>query len=303
MALYAYVGFRVVPSANRLILNYTIFQGARPHIKGLHDDFAMIGRSTERVQKRARTTALPFTDRVELESVSYTYEQGRGLALDDVSVTIRRGESVGIVGTTGAGKSTLLDVLLGLLDPQRGSVLVDGRDIRANVRSWQQRVGYVPQAFALLDDTLRRNVAFGQPDVEIDDAQVEAALRLARLGDRVALLPQGLDTAIGERGARLSGGERQRVAIARALYHNPDVLVFDEATSALDHQTEQAVIRAIDELRGIKTLVVVAHRLSTVRGCDRLVFLQDGRVTGDGSYDDLLARHPAFRGMVLAGAS
>ena len=155
----------------------------------------------------------------------------------------------------------------------------------------------------MLDDTLRHNIAFGRSDAEISDAQVAVALRLAHLDEMVALLPQGLDTPIGERGARLSGGERQRVAIARALYHDPDVLVFDEATSALDQQTEQAIIRAIDELRRVKTLVVVAHRLSTVQGCDRLVFLQNGRVTDEGSYDDLAKTHPAFRGMVSAGAA
>ncbi len=209
--------------------------------------------------------------------MSYAYEDGHGPALNDVSLTIRRGESVGIVGATGAGKSTLVDILLGLLDPRSGKLLIDGRDIRADIGLWQQRIGYVPQGFALLDDTLRRNVAFGRADSDIDDADIEAALRLAHLSELVASLPRGLETRLGERGVRLSGGERQRVAIARALYRKPDVLVFDEATSALDQQTEQAIIRAIDELRGVKTLVVVAHRLSTVRGCDRLVFFEDGR--------------------------
>ena len=301
MALYAYAGFRVVPSANRLILNFAVFQGSRPHVEGLWSDFSLLERLTASGRHAASTEPLPFADRIDLQSVSYTYEDGRGPALNDVSLTIRRGESLGIVGLTGAGKSTLIDILLGLLDPLAGQVLVDGRDIRADVGLWQRRIGYVPQGFALLDDTLRRNVAFGRPDPEINDADVEAALRLAHLGETVASLPQGLDTRLGERGVRLSGGERQRVAIARALYHTPDVLVFDEATSSLDQQTEQAIIRAIDELRGVKTLVVVAHRLSTVRGCQRLVFLEDGRITGEGSYDELLERHVAFGGMVSAG--
>jgi ABC-type multidrug transport system fused ATPase/permease subunit len=303
MALYAYAGFRVVPAANRLILNFAAFQGARPHVEGLWNDFSLLERPTAGEQNAARTETLPFADRIDLQSVSYTYEEGRGQALNDVTLTIRRGESVGIVGATGAGKSTLVDILLGLLDPRLGKVLIDGRDIRANVGLWQQRIGYVAQGFALLDDTLRRNVAFGRADTEIDDADVEAALRLAHLSEAVASHPRGLDTRLGERGIRLSGGERQRVAIARALYRNPDVLVFDEATSALDQQTEQAIIRAIDELRGVKTLVVVAHRLSTVRGCDRLVFLEDGRITGEGSYNDLLERHLGFRGMVSAGVT
>ena len=303
MALYAYAGFRVVPSANRLILNFSVFQGARPHVEGLWNDFSLLEQLTGPGLDGPRAETLPFADRIDLQSVSYSYDGGRGAALHDVSLTIRRGESVGIVGATGAGKSTLADILLGLLDPLSGKVLVDGRDIRGDVGSWQRHIGYVPQGFALLDDTLRRNVAFGRPDTAIDDADVEAALRLAHLTDICPALPQGLDTRLGERGVRLSGGERQRVAIARALFHNPDVLVFDEATSALDQQTEQAIIRAIDELRGVKTLFVVAHRLSTVRGCDRLVFLEDGRITGEGSYDDLLEQHPAFRGMVSAGVA
>ena len=303
MALYAYVGFRVVPSANRLSLNFTVFQGTRPHLRGLCTDLEVLEQSSAARPQDAAGRTVPFVDRIELDSVSYTFEDARTPALDDVRVVIRRGESIGIVGATGAGKSTFVDVLLGLLEPQAGAVLVDGRNIRANLRSWQQQIGYVPQAFALLDDTVRRNVAFGRPDAEIDDRHVEEALRLARLTDTVASLPKGLDTRIGERGARLSGGERQRIAIARALYRNPDVLLFDEATSALDYQTEQAIVRAIDELRGVKTLVVVAHRLSTVRGCDRLVFLQNGRVAGEGRYDDLLERHPAFRGLVSAGAN
>ena len=303
MAMYAYVGFRVVPAANRLLLNFATFQAARPHVRALSNDFSILEAPSTWRADMTRTGKLPFVDRIEFQSVSYTYEDGRGPALENVSLTIRRGESLAIVGATGAGKSTLVDILLGLLDPRSGQVLVDGRDIRDDVGSWQRRIGYVPQGFALLDDTLRRNIAFGRPDAEISDGDVEAALRLAHLSETVASLPQGLDTRIGERGVRFSGGERQRVAIARALYHQPDVLVFDEATSSLDQQTEQAIIRAIDELRGVKTLVVVAHRLSTVRGCDRLVYFQDGRVTGEGTYDDLLQRHEAFRGMVSAGIS
>ena len=301
MAMYAYVGFRVVPAANRLILNFATFQGARPHVEALWSDFTRLEPTIARGGNATPSGTLPFTERIELQSVSYAYEDGRGPALNQVSLTIRRGESVGIVGATGAGKSTLVDVLLGLLDPPSGKVLIDGRDISADIGLWQQRIGYVPQGFALLDDTLRRNVAFGRADSDIDDADIEAALRLAHLSELVASLPRGLETRLGERGVRLSGGERQRVAIARALYRKPDVLVFDEATSALDQQTEQAIIRAIDELRGVKTLVVVAHRLSTVRGCDRLVFFEDGRITGEGTYDDLLQRHRAFRGMVSAG--
>jgi ATP-binding cassette subfamily C protein len=297
MALFAYVGFRVVPSANRLMLNFAVFQGARPHVAGLCADLALLEPVIAPQAVTAHVHALPFDERVALDSVMFRYDPDREPALTSVSLEIGRGESVGIIGATGAGKSTFVDVLLGLLEPQSGRVVVDGRDIRSNLRSWQARVGYVPQTFTLLDDTLRRNVAFGCPDTAIDDARVESALRLARLGEMVAQLPGGLDAGIGERGVRLSGGERQRLAIARALYHDPDVLVFDEATSALDHQTEQAIVRAIDELRGVKTLIVVAHRLTTVRGCDRIVILDAGRITADGPCRDVLSGHPALDGV------
>ena len=303
MTLYAYAGFRVVPSANRLVLNIGLVQRAQPHIAGICRDLDAIERTGAVATLEPTTTVPARWDRLELDSVSYAYDESRGPALHDVSLTIRSGESIGIVGATGAGKSTLLDLMLGLLEPRAGRVLVDGQDIRGDVRAWHRHIGYVPQAFTLLDDTLRRNIAFGLPDETIDDTRVEAALRLAHLEQTVASLPDGLHTRVGERAVRLSGGERQRVAVARALYHDPDVLVFDEATSALDYQTEQAIIAAIDELRGIKTLVVVAHRLSTGRGCDRLVVLEHGRVTGEGSYETLVALHPAFRALVSAAGS
>jgi ATP-binding cassette subfamily C protein len=300
MALYAYVGFRVVPAANRLAMNVAVLQGARPHIHAVSADLALLGDSSASKPAADPTDRRPFNDRIQLTSVTYTYDGGRAPALQDVTLTIRRAESVGIVGPTGAGKSTLLDVLLGFLAPQAGCVLVDGRNIHDDIRAWRDHVGYVSQTFVLLDDSLRRNVAFGQPDAAIDDARVMAALQLAHLNDTADGLRLGLDAPLGERGVSLSGGQRQRVAIARALYHDPDVLVFDEATAALDSQTEREIIRAIDELRGARTVIIVAHRLSTVRGCDRLIILEDGRVTGDGSYDTLLARHAAFRGMALA---
>jgi ATP-binding cassette subfamily C protein len=233
--------------------------------------------------------------------VSYAYDAGGASVLDDVSLAIRRGESIGIVGHTGAGKSTLVDLLLGLLQPTAGRISVDGRDRRQHARWWQRQIGYVPQAFFVTDDTLRRNIAFGIPDAEIDERRVQRAARVAQLEEVVAGLPQGLDTFVGERGIRLSGGQRQRVVIARALYHEPQVLVFDEATSALDNQTEREIARAIEALHGAITLIVIAHRLSTVRGCDRLIFLDQGRVAGVGSYEELMAGDARFRAVAAEG--
>ncbi len=300
LALYAYAAFRIVPAANRLTLNFALAQSARPHMATVCDDLARF-EPLAAAEPGVPAPPVTFTRRIDVEDVSYAYDDDRGAALHEVRLTIRHGESVGLVGATGAGKSTLVDVLLGLLEPQSGAVRVDGIDIRTNLRGWQQRIGYVPQAFGLLDDTLRRNVAFGVSDERIDDARIRTVVGLAHLDELVASLPEGLETRIGERGARLSGGERQRVAIARALYRDPDVLVLDEATSALDNQTERAIVSALGVLRGVKTTVVVAHRLSTVRACDRLVLLSEGCVVGEGTYDELLERHAEFRGLVSAG--
>jgi ABC-type multidrug transport system fused ATPase/permease subunit len=202
-------------------------------------------------------------------------------ALHDVSLSIPRGASIGFIGGSGAGKSTLVDVILGLLTPVAGAVLVDGIDIQTHTRGWQDQIGYVPQSVFLTDDTLRRNIAFGLPDKQIDDGAVRRALAAAQLDELVEQAPNGLDTFVGERGVRLSGGQRQRIGIARALYRDPAVLVLDEATSSLDTVTERGVMDAVRALRGEKTLLVVAHRLSTVEHCDRLLRLERGKVVED----------------------
>jgi ATP-binding cassette subfamily C protein len=228
------------------------------------------------------------------EDVSFAYDGGPPLALDRISFTINRGESIGIVGPTGAGKSTLVDVLLGLLPPTSGRVLIDGEPLEGRERAWQRQIGYVSQNIYLLDDTLRRNIAFGIPDGAIDEARLHAAMTQARLDEVVAGLPSRLETVVGENGVLLSGGQRQRVAIARALYHDPAVLFFDEATAALDAQTEREVADAIANVHGTRTVIAIAHRISTVRHCDRLIYLRDARIAGIGTYQQLLA-DPQFQ--------
>ena len=298
LGLYAYAGFRVIPAANRIMLYVAELRYSRSWIHDLRADLAALPPSAPLAEGDAG--AIRFAGTVALERVSYRYESEPEPVLVDVSLAIAKGESIGIVGASGAGKSTLVDLLLGLLTPTAGRITVDGRDIATDVRSWQRHLGYVPQEPFVLDDTVRRNVAFGVRDTDIDDTQVLAALRLAQLTEVVAALPHGLDTMLGERGTRLSGGQRQRIAVARALYHEPDVLVFDEATSALDTPTERELIAALEALRGVKTLVVIAHRLSTVRRCDRLAVLRDGRLAAVGSYDELLARDAGFRELASA---
>jgi ABC-type multidrug transport system fused ATPase/permease subunit len=219
---------------------------------------------------------------VRFEDVTYTYPNAARPAVTGLSFAIRAGEAVGIIGRTGSGKSTLADLLLGLLVPQSGRITVDGRDIREDVAGWQAQLAYIPQSIFLIDDTVQRNVALGIPDDEVDRERLHAAIQASQLAEVVAALPEGLQAVIGERGVRLSGGQRQRVALARALYHDRKLIVMDEATSALDTETEREVTRAIGALHGSTTLVIIAHRLSTLEGCQQILELDAGRVHARG---------------------
>jgi ATP-binding cassette, subfamily B, bacterial PglK len=214
--------------------------------------------------------------------VGYTYPGAATPALTDITVRIERGEYVGFIGPSGSGKTTLVDVLLGLLPASSGQVTVDGHDIRENVRWWQSQIGYIPQSIFLTDDTVRRNVAFGLANDQIDDTAVGRAIEAAQLEEFVAGLRDGVETVVGERGVRLSGGQRQRIGIARALYNDPAILVMDEATSALDSVTEAGVMQAVTAMQRSKTILVVAHRTSTVERCDRVFRLERGRLVAEG---------------------
>ena len=243
---------------------------------------------------------LPFRQHIELAGLGYRYPGATQDSLRDIHLRIAHGEAIGIVGTSGAGKSTLIDLVLGVLEPQHGHIHVDGRDIRSDLAAWQANLGYVPQALFLIDGSLTENIALGVEPPQVDHAGVARAAAAAELGPLLTRLAQGLDTPIGERGIRLSGGERQRIAIARALYHNPDILIMDEATSALDNTTEAAVIEAVAALKGNRTILMVAHRLSTVRRCDRIVFLKNGTIDAIGTFEQLQEQHPEFREMTGA---
>ena len=243
-------------------------------------------------------TDLSFERSLRFEGVTYAYPNADELALRDIDLTIEPGESVGLVGATGSGKTTLVNVLLGLLKPQKGQILADGVDVQADIRAWQNHLGYIPQSIFLLDDTIRRNVAFGLPDDEIDDEKVWEALYAAQVGTFVMEeLADGIETVVGEDGVRLSGGQRQRVGLARSIYHNPEMLVMDEATSDLDNETESRVMDALSSLKEDRTFITIAHRLSTVRDCDRLYFLKKGRIVARGTYEELCDLHEDFRRM------
>ena len=285
LGLFAAAAFRVMPSINRLLGALQTLIYSRSIIASVYADFKLDAPDETKL-----VTGIPFSEQLELRSVTFQYPTASTPSLQQVSLVVRRGEAVGFVGPSGAGKSTLVDVILGLFAPTAGLVLVDGQDIQKNLRNWQNQIGYVPQSIYLTDDTLRRNVAFGLGDENIDENSVRNAIRLAQLEEFVSSLPENLDTVVGERGVRLSGGQRQRIGIARALYHNPSILVLDEATSSLDTPTEHGVMQAVQALQGSKTVIIVAHRLSTVEYCDRLYRIESSRLIEEGTFDEVVKR-------------
>ncbi|MEQ9000867.1 MAG: ATP-binding cassette domain-containing protein [Coleofasciculus sp. B1-GNL1-01] len=238
--------------------------------------------------KNKANQALSFANQIELINVTYRYPEASELSLDQISFKIKKGESIALIGKSGAGKTTLVDVILGLLELESGDIKVDGVSIYDNLRSWQNLVGYIPQSIFLTDDTIERNIAFGVPDEQIDEERLHKAIAAAQLEELIEQLPDGIKTGVGERGVRLSGGQRQRIGIARAIYHEREILVLDEATAALDNETESRVTAAINALAGTKTLIVIAHRLSTVENCDRVYMLEKGRVVKSGSYQEVV---------------
>jgi ABC-type multidrug transport system fused ATPase/permease subunit len=237
---------------------------------------------------------------LELRDIGYAYPKAEHPALRGLTLDIRANTTIGIVGGSGAGKTTAMDILLGLLSPAEGALVVDGHEVRDDDarRNWRRSLGYVPQQIFLADDTVAANIAFGQAPEDIDLAAVERAARMAQLHDFVMTeMPKGYASTVGDRGVRLSGGQRQRIGIARALYHDPDVLILDEATSALDNITERAVMESVAALGGAKTIIMVAHRLSTVRHCDEIFLLAGGTLTARGTYDALIESNEAFQNM------
>lgn len=286
LGLFAATAFRIIPSVNRVLGALNSLRYGLAVIDVLDNELKLLPMTAT----EAEAKSVSFASALEFRNVSFAYEGSKALALTDVSIAIRQGESVGFVGSSGAGKSTLVDVLLGLLKPDSGQLLVDDRNIQENLRGWQNNIGYVPQSIFLTDDTLRRNIAFGLANDEIDNAAVERAIQAAQLSDLIESLPDGIETVVGERGARLSGGQRQRIGIARALYHDPAVLVLDEATSALDLATESEVMQAVNALHGKKTILIVAHRLSTLENCDRLYKIERGNIARECRPEELLAK-------------
>ncbi len=300
LSLFAAAAFRLLPSAIRYLSSLNSVRANMPVLNRIYGDLNELEQFVEPAPEPYTPRPEPMQNSVTLEDVVFQYEDTDHPAINGISLEIHKGESIGFVGSTGAGKTTLIDIILGLLPITSGEIRVDGKSIYDDLREWQRRIGYIPQTIYLSDDTLRNNVAFGIPEDEIDDEKVERAIRSAQLEPFVAGLPEGLETKLGEHGVRISGGQRQRVGIARALYHDPEILIMDEATAALDNRTEADVMAALEQISDQKTLIIIAHRLSTVQNCDCLYFLKDGMIADSGTYDDLRETNSDFRHLTLA---
>ncbi len=271
LSVFAVAAFRMLPSFNKITGYISGMMFNKPAIDSVYRDLKEIEHLMEqKTAEREDTIKVMLHSSIRLNNVSFRYPESDKWILKNASLEIMKNTSVALIGASGAGKTTAADLMLGILQPQEGTVTIDGTDLKKCMKSWHEDIGYIPQVIYLMDDNIRANVAFGIPDAEIDDDAVQKALREAQLDQFVNSLPNGLDTLIGDRGVKLSGGQRQRIGIARALYRNPNVLVLDEATSALDSDTEKEVMEAIDGLHGTRTLIVIAHRLSTIKKCDKI---------------------------------
>ena len=282
LTAFGVAAIRMMPSVNRINTYMTDISYFRPCLDYVYENMninEISRRNNQTLQPADTSKDMKLKHSIELKNIVYAYPNTDKLIFDKANMTVPYGKSVGIMGPSGAGKSTIVDILLGLLKVQEGSIECDGVNIFDNYPAWLSQIGYIPQAIYLVDEPVRNNIAFGIADEEIDDERIWQALEEAQLKDFIKTLPEGLDTAIGDRGVRLSGGQRQRLGIARALYHNPEILVFDEATSALDNETEAAVMEAINSFHGKKTMVIIAHRLNTIEKCDMIYKVDEGKIT------------------------
>jgi ABC-type multidrug transport system fused ATPase/permease subunit len=291
LGVFALTSIRLLPATGNLLSAINGIRYNTISLDKLYHEFKELENveiKTSSTIETSRQQIIPLLDNVVLKDISYCYPNSHKKSIDGISLEIRKGQSIGLIGKSGAGKTTLVDLILGLLIPQEGDIKIDGKSIYKNLRFWQNSLGYVPQSIFLLDDTIERNIAFGVTDIAIDRHKLNRAIEAAQLTELIEQLPNGLQTMVGERGVLLSGGQRQRVGIARALYHEREILVFDEATAALDNETESLVTESIKALSGIKTMIIIAHRLSTVEHCDRIYMLANGRVVKFGSYNQVV---------------
>lgn len=298
LAVYALAAFKLLPALQQIYSSIAQIKGNAAAFEAIKDDLEQSFTNQHPLEKQHPASHLAFKQQVSLNNITFSYPGKPSPAVKDLTLVIPKNSVIGLVGASGSGKSTAIDLLLGLLNPQKGELCIDDTCITpANKRAWQNNLGFVPQSIYLSEGSIAENVAFGLPVKEINLEQVNKALELANLTELVEQLPQGIQTQVGERGVQLSGGQRQRIGIARALYHEADVLVFDEATSALDGITEKIIMEAIHDFSGKKTIIMIAHRLKTVQKCDIIYMMDKGKIIDQGTYQQLLANNPKFKEM------
>jgi len=285
VGLYLVASFRIIPSINRVINSLQSMKYLNPVIELLFNEFKLIKHSLDYSNKM---NDMIFRNQIELNNISFSYPEAKSKVLDKISIKIKKGTTIGIKGQSGSGKSTLIDILLGLHIQTSGEILVDGINIKNNIKGWQKKIGYVPQNVYLLDDTIKANVAFGIDPKLIDEESVDLVLKSAQLSDFIDNIPEGKNSIVGERGVKLSGGQKQRIGIARALYSNPDILVLDEATSALDNENELNFMKTIMSYKNSKTIIIVAHRLSTLKSCDEIYEISNGNIIKQNDSKELI---------------
>lgn len=303
IGLFAFAAYRIMPALQNIYTSITTLRFYIPALDFLYEDmYSFEDKSPDTIHSKKKFIKLNLQKELKLEEITFSYPGTRKPVIDNLNIRIASNTSVAFVGKTGVGKTTIADIILGLLRPCSGRILVDGVEITDdNLSGWQKNLGYIPQDIYLLDDTVTRNIAFGVPDEKIDMNIVRGAAQIANIHNFVTEeLPDGYQAVVGECGVRLSGGQRQRIGIARALYHNPGVLVLDEATSALDGATEKEVFEAINNISRTKTIIIIAHRLTTVRGCDVIYVLKYGKIVGQGKYEELMESNTEFRKMAKA---
>ena len=297
IALYAFAGYRVMPAIQLVYASFSQLQYHKAAFENLHNDYLSISR--DEAEDSKSLNPITFTKSIQLKDICYTYPSAEKSSLHNINMVIKCKQTIGFVGSTGSGKTTLADIILGILNPESGSLIIDDNHItNQTMRVWQEKIGYVPQNIYLADASVAENIAFGIEPDQIDNDKVIKAAIIANLDTFIQdEMPQGYETEVGERGVRLSGGQRQRIGIARAMYHQPEILVLDEATSALDNVTEKAVMDAVDTLGHEITIILIAHRLTTVQSCDLIYCLQDGEIEASGTFDELVSKNQKFKSM------
>lgn len=301
LTLFGVAAVKLMPIFNSLIQQVTTIRYSAYSVYAIFEDLELLENKYKDFREKILTSRerLKLENEIFLDNVSYRYPKSEDYAIKNINLKIKKGSAIAFVGESGAGKTTLVDVILGLLQPESGAVYVDGQNIDENPRGWMKNIGYIQQSNYLMDERVFRNIAFGIPDDKVDKEKLNEVVEAAQLTELINRLPNGLRSKVGERGIRISGGQQQRIAIARALYNDPQVLVMDEATSALDNITEKYVIEAIERLRGDRTIIMIAHRLTTVRNCDIIYMLNEGEIIAQGTYDELLETSAEFRKMSL----